>query len=61
MVHSSFDLQFVDGRVESVDSGLEIVWDSPLIIRKENPPVVIIAQLDSRPRIMGSAKLSRLS
>ena len=61
VVHASVDLQFVVGRVESVDSGLEIVWDSPLFIRKENPPVVIIAQLDSRPRIMGSAKLSRLS
>ena len=32
-------------------------WDSPLFIRKENPPVVLLAQLDSKPRIMGSAKL----
>jgi hypothetical protein len=61
VVHASVDLQFVVGRVESVGSGLEVTWESPLFIRKENPPTVIIAQLDSKPRIMGSAKLSRLS
>jgi hypothetical protein len=60
VVHASVDLQFVVGRVESVDSGLEVTWDSPLYIRKENPPTVIVAQLDSKPRIMGSAKLTRL-
>ena len=61
VVHASVDLQFVVGRVESIDSGLEVAWDSPLFIRKENPPVVLLAQLDSKPRIMGSAKLTRLS
>ena len=61
VVHASVDLQFVVGRVESIDSGLEVAWESPLFIRKENPPVVILAQLDSKPRIMGSAKLTRLS
>ena len=61
IVHASVDLQFVVGRVESIDSGLEVTWESPLFIRKENPPVVILAQLDSKPRIMGGAKLSRLS
>ena len=60
IVHASVDLQFVVGRVESIGSGLEVTWESPLFIRKENPPTVIIAQLDSKPRIMGSAKLSRL-
>jgi len=61
VVHASVDLQFVVGRVESMESGLEVAWESPLFIRKENPPVVILAQLDSKPRIMGSAKLTRLS
>ncbi len=61
IVHASVDLQFVVGRVESLDSGLEIAWESPLYIRKENPPAVIIAQLDSKPRILGSAKLTRLA
>ena len=61
VVHASVDLQFVVGRVETIDSGLEVTWESPLFIRKENPPTVIIAQLDSKPRIMGSAKLSRLN
>lgn len=61
VVHASVDLQFVVGRVESVDGGLAVAWDSPLFIRKENPPTVLIAQLDSKPRIMGSANLTRLS
>ena len=61
VVHASVDLQFVVGRVESIDTGLKVAWDSPLFIRKENPPVVLLAQLDSKPRIMGSAKLTRLS
>jgi len=34
-------------------------WDQPLFIRKDNPPSVLIAQLDSKPRIMGSAVLVR--
>lgn len=61
VIHASVDLQFVVGRIESMDSGLEVTWESPLFIRKENPPTVIIAQLDSKPRIMGSAKLTRLN
>ena len=61
IVHASVDLQFVVGRVESLDSGLVVAWESPLYIRKENPPDVILAQLDSKPRILGSAKLIRLS
>ena len=60
VVHASVDLQFVVGRVESIDGDLVVNWDSPLFIRKENPPIVLIAQLDSKPRIMGSANLSRL-
>ncbi len=61
VVHASVDLQFVVGRVESLDSGIVVTWDSPLFIRCENPPTVLLAQLDSKPRIMGSATLSRLS
>ena len=60
VIHASVDLQFVVGRIESIDSQLTVKWDSPLFIRKENPPVALIAQLDSNPRIMGSATLSRL-
>ena len=60
IIHASVDLQFVVGRIESSGSSIEVSWESPLYIRKENPPAVIIAQLDSKPRIMGSAILSRL-
>lgn len=56
VVHASVDLQFVVGRVVEATEGHALVdWDQPLFIRKENPPSVLIAQLDSKPRIMGSA------
>ena len=60
VIHLSVDLQFVVGRIESNENDLTVSWDSPLYIRKENPPVALVAQLDSNPRIMGSATLSRL-
>tara|TARA_Y100000766_G_scaffold285124_1_gene306557 strand:- start:1603 stop:2601 length:999 start_codon:yes stop_codon:yes gene_type:complete len=59
VIHVSVDLQFVVGRIESIGDSMVVNWDSPLYIRKENPPVVLVAQLDSNPRIMGSATLSR--
>ena len=53
VVHASVDLQFVVGRVASVDGqSLSVDWEQPLFIRKDNPPSVLIAQLDSKPRIM---------
>ena len=56
VVHASVDLQFVVGRVTAVNgSNIEVDWDHPLFIRTTNPPPVLIAQLDSKPRIMGSA------
>ncbi len=57
VVHASVDLQFVVGRVES-SKPLVVTWESPLIIRNSNAPIVLIAQLDSMPRIMGSAILA---
>ena len=60
VIHASVDLQFVVGRVAEVSGDvLEVDWDQPLFIRKDNPPSVLIAQLDSKPRIMGSAVLVR--
>jgi len=60
VLHASVDLQFVVGRIITMDSELVVEWESPIFVRKENPPPVIIAQLDSKPRIIGSAKLTRL-
>lgn len=61
VVHASVDLQFVVGRIQSVsDSTLEIEWESPLFIRRENPEPTVLSQLDSKPRIMGSANLSKI-
>ena len=34
---------------------LVVEWDSPVYIRRENPTSAIIAQLDSKPRIMGNS------
>jgi len=60
VVHASVDLQFVVGRVQNSDNELVIEWDSPLFIRRENPKPTVISQLDSKPRIMGSASLEML-
>lgn len=61
VIHASVDLQFVVGRVtEAKEGSLVVDWDQPLFIRKENPPPVLIAQLDSKPRIMGSAVVGLL-
>jgi len=59
VIHASVDLQFVVGRVQHVDgSELTVEWEHPLFIRKDDPPAVLIAQLDSKPRIMGPAILT---
>ena len=56
IIHASVDLQFVVGRLAETDAvQLTVDWEHPLFIRKESPPPVIIAQLDSKPRIMGPA------
>ena len=60
VIHASVDLQFVVGRVTATEgSSVKVTWESPLFIRKTNPPQVLIAQLDSKPRIMGSATLEK--
>lgn len=62
VIHASVDLQFVVGRIQSVDgSEMTIEWEHPLFIRKDNPPAVLIAQLDSKPRIMGSAVVTAIN
>ena len=54
VIHISVDLQFTVGRIKSVNNEKIVVeWDSPVYIRRENPGSAIIAQLDSKPRIMG--------
>ena len=62
VIHASVDLQFVVGRIQSVDgSEMTVEWEHPLFIRKDNPPAVLIAQLDSKPRIMGSAVVTAIN
>ena len=61
VVHVGVDLQFTVGRIKSVDGEkLTVEWDSPVYVRRENPASAIIAQLDSKPRIIGSS-IIRLS
>ena len=59
VIHASIDLQFVVGRIETIDDGLIVKWETPLLIRRDTSPPVVITQLDSNLRIMGSATLYR--
>ncbi len=62
VVHASVDLQFVVGRIQSVEGAtMTVAWEAPLLIRNHEPPQVVVAQLDAKPRIMGSAKLTFVS
>ena len=61
VIHASVDLQFVVGRISSVNGEeMQVNWESPLFIRRENPEATLIAQLDSKPRIMGNAILTHI-
>ena len=59
VIHASIDLQFVVGRIETIDDGLIVKWETPLLIRRDTSPPVVITQLDSNLRIMGPATLYR--
>ena len=60
VIHVSLDLQFIVGRIKSVDGeNLIVEWESPLYVRRDNPEQAIISQLDSKPRIIGSAELQQ--
>jgi selenocysteine-specific elongation factor len=56
VVHAAVDLQFVVGRVTSLeDENITVKWDSTLWIRKDSSPSIIISQLDAMPmRILGN-------
>ena len=61
VVHASIDLQFNVGRIEAVQEGdFSVRWETPLLQRIDDAPSVLIAQLDSKPRIMGSALLRKI-
>ena len=61
VVHASIDLQFNVGRIEAVQEGdFSVRWETPLLQRIDDAPSVLIAQLDSKPRIMGSAILRKI-
>ena len=55
VIHAAVDLQFVVGRVTHVEgTELGVDWDSPLWVRKENLPSILITQLDATPmRVIG--------
>ena len=59
VIHASIDLQFVVGRIETIDDGLIVKWETPLLISRDTSPPVVITQLDSSLRIMGPATLHR--
>ncbi|MBO57974.1 MAG: hypothetical protein CMA77_03145 [Euryarchaeota archaeon] len=54
VIHAAVDLQFVVGRVESIEEDIvQISWDNPLFIRRDEQPRVLINQLDLKMRILG--------
>jgi selenocysteine-specific translation elongation factor len=60
VVHACVDLQFVVGRIQECDGDIFVVqWEHPLYIRSHQPPSVLLAQLDSKPRIMGSCSIKQ--
>ncbi len=54
VVHGAIDLQFVVGRVTSVDGDtVNLEWDAPLFIRTVSPPRLLLTQLDANMRVIG--------
>ena len=55
VIHAAVDLQFVVGRIKQVDGEIiSVEWESPLWIRAESSPEILITQLDAMPmRIIG--------
>ena len=55
VIHAAVDLQFVVGRIKQVDGEIIFIeWESPLWIRAEGSPEILITQLDAMPmRIIG--------
>ena len=55
VIHAAVDLQFVVGRIKQVDGDIiSVEWESPLWIRAEGSPEILITQLDAMPmRIIG--------
>jgi len=62
VIHGAIDLQFIVGRIISIDSGrLVVEWEQPLWIRTNNSDPLIIVQLDAgNMRIMGVAENLRI-
>ena len=59
VIHAAVDMQFVVGRIKIIDQeNVTVDWDIPLWTRKNNPPKIIITQLDATPmRIIGTTVL----
>jgi len=57
VVHAASNLQFVVGRISSIERNTaKVSWDSPLWIRSDGQSRIVVVQLDSLPmRIIGSA------
>ena len=60
VIHISVDLQFTVGRVKSVNNTKCRLNGNHRSIFAENPASAIIAQLDSKPRIIGSAVINAI-
>ena len=58
VIHLCSDFQFIVGRITNVGNSIDVEWDSPIVINKSSKRNSLIIQLESKPRIMGSAKIN---
>ncbi|RZD37835.1 MAG: hypothetical protein CXT75_03265 [Methanobacteriota archaeon] len=58
VIHLCADFQFIVGRVTNIGNVIDVEWDSPIVINKSSKRNSLIIQLESNPRIMGSAKIN---
>ena len=63
VIHAAVDLQFVVGRITGVDAeSYSVEWETPLWIRNEGAPRILITQLDASPmRIIGRVESISIS
>jgi len=58
VIHLCADFQFVVGRIVGVGDSIDVEWDSPIVINKSSKRNALIIQLESNPRIIGSAEIN---
>jgi len=58
VIHFCSDLQFGVGRISEITEKIFVEWESPIILNKMSKKNPLIIQLETTPRIIGSAKFN---